>query len=62
MRCLLRKRFSKEDDMALGLNVADKMSQDKTLQDKMSRIYRCGQIVVDKMLHGQNVAKKNVVA
>jgi hypothetical protein len=26
-------------------------------QDKMSRIYRCGQIVVDKMLHGQIVAR-----
>jgi hypothetical protein len=53
----------------------DKMSQDKTLQDKMSRTYRRGQNVadkllrtkccLDKMLPGQNVArtkrcKKNV--
>jgi hypothetical protein len=46
----------------------DKMSQDKTLQDKMSRTYRRGQNVadkllrtkccMDKMLQGQNVAKK----
>jgi hypothetical protein len=45
----------------------DKMSQDKTLQDKMSWTYRCGQNVadkwlqkkrrMDKWLQGQNVAK-----